>query len=364
MRWALAAGVLLSGFGAAAQDGGGANVRFEQLANSLTIRAKIYKNDGDRNIETGEILAEQTFTATQGGGIPITQLTFSIVTVCALDFLGPPSVTSCPAYDAGPVDLPRFFVDKSEAIGIKSVADGTTASQKRINRLIPSTTPAASAERMQLIFNCTNALCGPSITSGRLILNRVDGTPRTIFLYPILVAGGVGAPIMVNPGGANPPGITATLTSGKATIDLSDEALAGLPAFNGFQIGAGSENARFTFRLADMTFARAQPDFVGFGCRIDLTQTNIPVAFKLVLPATSSEKFCPASNGGVLKLNCSGQLPPDPPYTGGAIDTSTIECLISGSQCGRDEVFPATVKSIKVSAAGFAELACEATIGG
>ena len=31
MRWALAAGVLLSGFGAAAQDGGGANVRFEQL---------------------------------------------------------------------------------------------------------------------------------------------------------------------------------------------------------------------------------------------------------------------------------------------------------------------------------------------
>ena len=79
----------------------------------------------------------------------------------------------------------------------------------------------------------------------------------------------------MNPGGANPPGITATLTSGKATIDLSDEALAGLPAFNGFQIGAGSENARFTFRLADMTFARAQPDFVGFGCRIDLTQTNI-----------------------------------------------------------------------------------------
>ena len=72
MRWALAAGVLLSGFGAAAQDGGGANVRFEQLPNSLTIRAKIYKNDGDRNIETGEILAEQTFTATQGGGIPVT----------------------------------------------------------------------------------------------------------------------------------------------------------------------------------------------------------------------------------------------------------------------------------------------------
>ena len=66
----------------------------------------------------------------------------------------------------------------------------------------------------------------------------------------------------------------------------------------------------------------------------------------------------------MLKLNCSGQLPPDPPYTGGAIDTSAIECLISGSQCGRDEVFPATVKSIKVSATGFAELACEATIGG
>ena len=107
---------------------------------------------------------------------------------------------------------------------------------------------------------------------------------------------------MVNPDGANPPGITATLTSGKATIDLSDEALAGLPAFEGFQIGAGSENARFTFRLAEMTFAQPLPDFVGFGCRIDLRVTTVGAAFKFVLPASSSGKFCPDNNGGKVKL--------------------------------------------------------------
>ena len=182
IRIALAAGVLLAGFGAAAQESGGANVRFEQVPNSLTLRAKIYKNDGDRNIETGEILQQQSIVAKQGNGIPTAPppVGISIVTVCALDF---PTVTTCTGTGLPP-SLPRFFVDKGNAIGIKSMPDGTTPNDKRINGLIPGATPAASAERMSITFNCTDALCGPRITSGRLILNAISHAPRTVFLYP------------------------------------------------------------------------------------------------------------------------------------------------------------------------------------
>ena len=342
IRWALAAGVLLSGFAAAAQDGGGANVRFEQLPSSLTIRAKIYKNDGDRNVETGEILAEQSYTATRAAGSRSAHSTSSPSARSTF----PARVTACTGTGLSP-GLPRFFVDNSTAIGIKSAADGTTANEKRINGLIPSTTPVASSERMQLTFNCTNALCGPVITSGHLILNQVDGTPRTILLYPTLGAAVVAPPLVINPGGTNPPGVTATFSGGKATVELSAAAIAALPAINGFQIGAGSANTRFTFREADMTFAQPQPDFVGFGCRIDLAQTTVGEAFKFVLPASSSQKFCPDASSNVLKLSCSGTIPN---YVGGAVTaTDEVECLISRSQCGDDDVVTATVKSIEIT---------------
>ena len=72
-------------------------------------------------------------------------------------------------------------------------------------------------------------------------------------------------------------------------------------------------------------------DAVGFACGIDLTETSVPADFKYVLTASSSEKFCPNNNGGVLKLKCSGEFPPPPSpvYTGGAINTSEIVCKIA-----------------------------------
>lgn len=110
-----------------------------------------------------------------------------------------------------------------------------------------------------------------------------------------------------------------------------------------------------------------QPDFVDFGCQIDLTQTGVDNAFKTILSATASEKFCPPANsGGVLKLGCSGIIPN---YTGGAVVSSeSVVCKISGSQCKRPGNWTATVKSISISAGdevtprGFTRLECEATL--
>ena len=111
-----------------------------------------------------------------------------------------------------------------------------------------------------------------------------------------------------------------------------------------------------------MSFARPAADFVDFGCRIDLAQTDVVDPFKITLAATSSEKFCPQNNDGVLKLNCSGKIPG---YTGGAVtSTEGVECRISGSQCGFDVIFDANVKSIDVKADGTATLACETAVGG
>jgi hypothetical protein len=106
------------------------------------------------------------------------------------------------------------------------------------------------------------------------------------------------------------------------------------------------------------------PDFVDFGCRIDLAQTDVAPAFQFTLPASSSEKFCPQNNGGTLRLSCSGTIPDydGPPVSGN--DESGVVCRISGSQCGLDDVFTADVSSIEVNDDGFAELTCEAAVGG
>jgi hypothetical protein len=357
LRLLVGAGVLLASAGAMAQssgDAGGVNVRFLQLQGKLTLMAQMYKNDNDRSVETGEPLAGQTFTPAQGGGIPVSA--FTIVTVCALDFPGTPG---CPPNQLSP-NVPRFYVDKADAIGIVSAADGTGASKKRINFVYTTGTPSTtqSAERMSLTFNCTNADCGPSITSGRIILSRVDGSPRTVLLYPTK-AGTLLAvpPIVVKPGGTNPAGITATFSGGTSTIDLFPAALSAYAPFDGFQIGAGSTNTRFTVRLVDVTFGQTQPDAVGFGCRIDLRQTDVADNFKFVLPASSSEKFCFASNAGTLKLTCSGQIPG---YSAeSTINATDIDCEISGTQCGLDTVFDADVHSISISPSGLAELECE-----
>jgi hypothetical protein len=106
------------------------------------------------------------------------------------------------------------------------------------------------------------------------------------------------------------------------------------------------------------------PDFVDFSCRIDLAQTDVAPAFQFTLPASSSEKFCPQNNGGTLRLSCSGTIPDydGPPVSGN--DESGVVCRISGSQCGLDDVFTADVSSIEVNDDGFAELTCEAAVGG
>ena len=255
--------------------------------------------------------------------------------------------------------MPRFNVDQGEAIGITSLADGNTASKKRING---GTEAVGSTERMSLTFNCGNAACGPSITSARLILNCMDGSDRTVLLYP--TNGGAvlpGGPIVINPGGTNVTGITATFSGGNSTIDLTEVALANLPRFDGFQIGGGSVNARFTFRLADVTFGPVEADFVDFGCRIDLAQAGLSQPFNVTLPANSSEKFCPQTNDGVLKLGCSGKIPS---YNGAVIVADDIVCRISGTQCGLDREFVASERSIEVLSDGTANLECEATVGG
>lgn len=357
LRLLVGVGVLLASAGAMAQssgDAGGVNVRFLQQQGKLTLMAQMYKNDNDRSVETGEPLAGQTYTPAQGGGIPLSA--FTIVTVCALDYPGTPN---CPPNQLSP-NVPRFYVDKADAIGIVSAADGNTATKKRINSVYTTGAPSTtqSAERASITFNCTNVDCGPSITSGRIILSRVDGTSRTILLYP--TRGGIPLavpPIAVKPGGSNPVGITATFSGGTSIIDLAPEALSAYAPFDGFQIGAGSTNARFTLRLADVTFGQTSPDAEGFGCRIDLRQTTVADSFKFVLPASTSEKFCFASNGGTLKLTCSGQIPG---YTGGsATNTAESRCEISGTQCGVNTVFDADVHSISISPSGLAELECE-----
>jgi hypothetical protein len=104
-----------------------------------------------------------------------------------------------------------------------------------------------------------------------------------------------------------------------------------------------------------------QPDFVGFGCQIDLTQTSIAPAFGTILSATGSEKFCPQSNGGVLKLGCSGNLPGYSAESTVVFAGSSVVCRISGSQCGLSGEFAASVKSISVGPGGFTRLDCEAT---
>jgi hypothetical protein len=356
LRLLVGVGVLLASAGAMAQssgDSGGVNVRFLQQQGKLTLMAQMYKNDNDRSVETGEPLAGQSYTPPQGGGIPVSA--FTIVTVCALNYPGTPG---CPPNQLSP-NTPRFNVDKADAIGIASAADGTKSTKKRVNFVYttgePSTTQ--SAERVSLTFNCTNAECGPSITSGRIILSRVEGSPRVVLLYP--TRGGTPLsvpPIVVKPGGSNPAGITATFSSGTSTIDLYPEALSAYAPFDGFQIGAGNAKTVFTLRLADVTFGQTPPDAQGFGCRIDLRQTPVADAFKFVLPASTSEKFCFASNGGSLKLACSGQIPGY--EAGSAISTSDIECEISGTQCGIDTVFDADVHTISISPTGLAELEC------
>ena len=89
---------------------------------------------------------------------------------------------------------------------------------------------------------------------------------------------------------------------------------------------------------------------------------QFPDSFKFVLPATSSEKFCPGSTGGTLKLACSGTIPS---YTGPAVtSTDGVVCRISGSQCGLSGEFVADTESINVTTGGFATLSCEASVGG
>jgi hypothetical protein len=277
------------------------------------------------------------------------------VTVCAYDY---PGTQACPPSQLSPI-LPRFNVDQGEAVGITSAADGNSAFKKRINGF---TAADGSTERMSLTFNCTQTACGSSITTARLVLNRIDGSSRTVLLYPTRGGTIVDGPLVVNPGGTNGPGITATFSGGSSTIDLSEAALADLPPFDGFQIGGGSANTRFTFRLADVTFGPDEADFVDFGCRIDLAQADVDDPFKFTLAATSSEKFCPQNNDGVLKLNCSGKIPG---YKGRAVtSTDGVECRISGSQCGYDMIFEADVESIDVKADGTADLACAAQVAG
>ena len=105
-----------------------------------------------------------------------------------------------------------------------------------------------------------------------------------------------------------------------------------------------------------------QPDFVDFGCQIDLTQTDISPPFNTILSAVGSEKFCPQNNGGVLKLGCSGTLP-GYEAEGTTTFSGGVVCRISGSQCGLPGVYEASVKSISVGPTGFTQLDCEATPG-
>ena len=107
-----------------------------------------------------------------------------------------------------------------------------------------------------------------------------------------------------------------------------------------------------------MTFGQAQADFVDFACRIDLTQSDVAEPFQFVLPASSSEKFCPTAATPVLKLTCTGTIPS---YTGGPVSSSDgVVCKISGSQCGINAVLTANVKSIEITNSGVAKLECEA----
>jgi hypothetical protein len=142
------------------------------------------------------------------------------------------------------------------------------------------------------------------------------------------------------------------------------------PVSTGFSSGTGGKYrlvyvAGFGLpEVLTVTGTVPPPDAVNFSCRIDLTQVGAPLPTDLqyVLTATTSEKFCPDNNGGVLTLKCSGKFPPppQPQYTGSLIDSSAGVCQISRAQCGiNDEVF-ANVKSIKINpATQLVELSCE-----
>ena len=101
------------------------------------------------------------------------------------------------------------------------------------------------------------------------------------------------------------------------------------------------------------------PDFVDFGCRIDLAQTSVAPEFQFTLPASSSEKFCPSDTSNLVKLGCSGTIPG---YSaeGTITETTGVTCLVSGSQCGLAGVYTADVKSIVIDPSGNVTLSCEA----
>ena len=107
------------------------------------------------------------------------------------------------------------------------------------------------------------------------------------------------------------------------------------------------------------TPAEPAPDFVDFGCRIDLAQTSVAPEFQFTLPASSSEKFCPGDTSNVIRLGCSGTIPG---YSaeGTITDSAGVTCLVSGSQCGLAGVYEASVKSIEIDPSGNVTLSCEA----
>jgi hypothetical protein len=370
-RWLLIAAVVLvaQDYGAPAQAQGLLDrVQVVQTSNKSEIVARRYRGDGDGVFETGEpVLATGTYTTTDGGGedsivirpgnVPANP---PIASLSALNF----ALTDTCSQPPQPV---RFYVGRQKGTGIFSCQDRTTSDQRRINRIMAD---GGSAERMSITFCFTDG-CDEKITGAQILLDDGNGTPRIVFLYPtnggalVQPPPGRQTPIVVNPGGSNSPGIVATFSGGRSTITIAPEVFADWPAFNGFQIGSGSANLQFTFRLADVAMASTapprSPDFVDFGCRIDLTQADVPASFQEVVSATNSAKFCPDNNNDALALTCSRQITGLPADEDAA--TLNTVCKISVLQCGMGGESVRVAQDVKISIDqnGVVTLDCEWT---
>ena len=155
------------------------------------------------------------------------------------------------------------------------------------------------------------------------------------------------------------PGATAPTIAVNTSFDSRSETLPN-GALRNYRLIYVAANGNPSILRVWGTPVAPTPDFVDFGCQIDLTQTEIDPPFNTILSAVGSEKFCPQNNGGVLKLGCSGSLPG---YEAEGTVTlgSGVVCRISGSQCGLPGEFLASVKSISIGPGGFTQLNCEAT---
>ena len=268
-----------------------------------------------------------------------------------------------------PQPRPRFYVDSQKGTGILSQLDNSAADRRRITWL---NADGSSAERMGITFCYTDG-CERANHRCPHCAGRRQRHTAYCSLYPTnngTLVNPSAAPIVANPGGTNPAGITATYSGGTATILISSAYLdqwgqanlAGAP-FNGFQIGVGSANLQFTFRSADVSMVarRRRPP------RISSISAAGSISRRLAFPR-NSRRSCrrPARPSSVPRTTTALSLPAAARSTGrreDAADSSATRSSAGFRVCSAARTGSPTAQTRKISIDqnGIVTLTCEYT---